>query len=469
MRILLVHPEINIKYGAYGYQSGLAALSASLKAAGYEDVHLLHLSGRYRPVLLQQAVERLRPDLVGFYTTHQQFRYVQQLLTLLPPGVFRLLGGPHPTTVPDCLQPMACLDAICLGEGDHTIVELARALAEKRDCQNISGLAWKNGATTVVNPTSPFIEDLDTLPDEDRDLFASVGTAYSGLLNISYRNSFRIGRGCPYRCSFCSNAMQAAAQMGKFVRYRSLDRILSEIETVVRTYRPETLFFQDDTFMTNLPLLNEFCDRYASRFRLPFEFLGRVDQVTEDLVARLHRAGARRVSFGIESGDEPLRREVLRKPITNEQIIRAFAICRRHGLQVEAYLIIGFPGETPAAFRRTIKLMKQVRPDLYTLAVYLPTPGTELYEMCRTQNLLRYQNLPLHAIPRREVLLVLPNFSARAIRRFLLTFPFHVYGRTSPFKAFLFSLYETGWGDRLLALLGPWRQSLRRLVLRLGF
>ena len=465
MKVLLVNPEIRIKYGTYGYQAGLAALSASLKANGFTDVRLLHLNRPTNPARFRQAVRAIGPDLIGFYTTYNQYRFIRRFVSGLSKVGYSILGGPHPTIYPKVLEETPGLDGICVGEGDETIVELAKAIRERRGHDDIAGLGFKNGAEAVFNPPRPFIEDLDRLPFEDRTVFETGRSRRAGLLEISHANSFRLGRGCPFQCTFCSNHAQSKAQPGKYVRFRSLDHIFAEIGEVTRRYQPSVLYFQDDTFMSDPGFVGRFCKRYQEEVRLPFEFFGRIELVDKDILTRIRDAGGRRVSYGIESGDEGIRREVLKKRFANASVIEAFALTKKLGIVAEAFVMVGFPEETPESFGRTADLLRKIQPDLYTLSTYFPNPGTELYDRSRREGLLRHDEVPMDVVNQRDVMLDLPGFRPRAVRAARRWFAFRVYGRTSFGKAILFLLYESWIGDRLLRWATPVRRRLRRIAL----
>ena len=468
MKVLFINPEMNIKYGAYGYQAGLAALSASCKADGVSTIGYRHLVSPFSPTMLDETIREWEPDLIGFYTPFMQYRFVHRLIATIPVQIFTILGGPHPTIFPECLELIPNLDAICIGEGDETFVELIRALSRGKTPEKIAGLAYRQGGEVIFSERRPFIENLDTLPFEDRTIFETARKRRSGLLQISHTNSFRLGRGCPYRCTFCSNSAQSKAQPGKYVRFRSLDHILEEIRTVVKRYRPEVLYFQDDTFMANEGTLIDFCARYKKEIDLPFEFFGRIDRVNDALMKQLRWAGGRRVSFGIESGDEQFREEVLGKRFSNEQVAQAFQITKKHGITAEAFVMIGLPEETRSSARKTAGLLAQIQPDLYTLSTYFPNPGTRLYEISQQKNLLRYPQVPLWVVNQRDVMLHLPYFKPAQVTSERRWFAFRVYGRTSLLKAVLFTMYETDWGEPFLNFFSFLRKPLRKLLLSLG-
>jgi radical SAM superfamily enzyme YgiQ (UPF0313 family) len=466
LRVLLVHPQIRIKYGTYGYQAGLAAISAALKREGGCEVRLLNLAHEFNPEKFRQAVLAWGPDLVGFYTTHNQYRFIRRLLDGIPKKTFTILGGPHPTIAPHCLDQTPILDAVCIGEGDRTIVDLVRALKTDRNLEKVAGIRYRQSGSISQNPPQCFIEDLNSLPYDDREVFEAGNHTAAGLLEIGHQNSFRIGRGCPFRCSFCSNASQSDAQPGTYTRFRSIDNVMGEIRQVVARYNPQVLYFQDDTFMTSRSFEKVFCERYPKEVGLPFEFFGHIEQVDEKRLQRIKNAGGRRVSYGVESGDEAVRREVLQKSFTNEDVVRAFALTKKAGIVAEAFVMAGFPGETRETFRATADLLAQIQPDVYTLSVYYPYPGTALYKRAKSEGMLRFDEIPLNIVNQRDMMLRLPGYDREAFLRDKRWFAFRVFGKTSLVKAILFSVYESSFGDRLLRWVTPVRRLLKKYLLR---
>lgn len=453
MKILLVYTEINIKFGSYGFQHGIAALSAYLKQHGYRDIEFCYVGPSYTPQPFRRALSGFRPDIIGFYTTHDQFRFVLKLLPHVSnEKTFVICGGPHATLHPDLINEHPRVNAVCIGEGENAMLELVRALESGHSVCNIPGL-WVRGPRGIVkNPTASFIRDLDALPVADRDIFCrSTPWARVGLTQISYRNSFRISRGCPFHCAFCSNHEMGRAQEGSFLRFRSLENVLREIEQVVTRFRPKEIYFEDDTFTLNESFIDEFCRQYPARVGLPFEFFAHIGPSATRILGKLRAAGGRRVSFGIESGNEAFRKNVLRKSFSNQDVVDVIAAAGRMGYKTEAFVIVGFPDENLAMFADTMKLLRQTQPDLYSLSIYFPFRGTELYRRCVDKGYVD-SDFVIHDrfVSRRDTVLRMPHFPRGQILKAVKQFGWQVYHGNSPRKAVLFRVYESPLGDFLL-------------------
>jgi len=470
MKILFVYSEIQVKFGAYGFQHGIAALSAFMKQHGHTDTRLFYADQRASLANFKHFVEEFNPDIVCFYVTHDQYRFVRTMLDdLSEHHAFTICGGPHASLAPEMIEALPRLNAVCIGEGEHALLELVTARERGDDVSGIANLWVRTPAGIVRNGTRPLIADLDSLPLVDRDLFARDLTAKGvGLTQIGYPNSIRISRGCPFGCTFCSNRDLSQKQAGTYLRFRSLEHVLREIESVVQRYAPREMYFEDDTFTLVSSFIDDFCREYQQRVGLPFEFFCRIGEDSVEVLGKLHAAGGRRVSFGIESGNEELRRDVLHKNFTNQQVHDVFHAAHEMGLHAEAFVMAGLPGETPEMLRDTVKLLRDVQPDLYSVSIYFPFKGTELYRQCIEKGYISPDfELDDNFVSRRDSVLSMPQFSRKQILSAVRTFGWNIYKGKDWRKAFLFLVYESGpIGDWLLRFSAPLRRRLRRFVIQ---
>ncbi|MDD5613688.1 MAG: radical SAM protein [Candidatus Omnitrophica bacterium] len=468
MKILFVFTEISVKFGIYGFQHGIAAISAYLKSLGYNDIRLCCISPRFTAYRFRKILSNFQPNIIGFYTTCDQFRFIKKLLQEInDPSIFTICGGPHATLNPEIIYESSRLNAVCIGEGEQPFLELLKTLERKEKPLYIKNLWIRNKDEIIKNKTRPFMENINELPFVDRDLFVQNKIWNRiGLTQISYKNSFRISRGCPYQCSFCSNKQIAAAQPGCFLRFRSTDNVLAEIETIVKMFSPPEIYFEDDTFTINEIFIDEFCKKYPHRIGLPFEFFAHINNSTIGILEKIRKAGGRRVSFGIESGNEELRKNILGKTFYNKEIVQVFKEAKRMGYCTEAFVMIGLPGETPEYFNDTIRLLKTIQPDLYSLSAYFPFQGTDLYKYCIDKNyILPNFKIPDKFVSRRDTLLTMPCFSRNKILGCVRAFGWEIYKNHSFKKALLFRVYESRFGDLFLRYAVFYKKLLRKLII----
>ena len=462
MKVLFVFTELQQKFGALRSQHGIASMSAVLKQNGYRDIGLAYFSGEIDLERWRRDLDSFKPDVVGFYSTAEQYHFVKRLIEATPRPAFTICGGPHPTCFPQCMENVPRLDAVCVGEGEYPMLELVQALDQGRDPSSIRGLWVRRNGDIVRNLTRPFIANLDELPYEDRALFGTqeaIDQYGLGQLRIM------ASRGCPYVCTYCSNHRQSKTQEGRYVRFRSADHVLGELREARAAYRFEEVFFDDDIFMMNRKVVNEFCARYPKEIGKPFVFCGRVEMCNPEILKQLKDAGGRRIDFGIESGNEELRRFILKRKMTNAQILEATRMAKAAGLQVKTLNMVGLPEETPAKFTDTVELNRQINPEVASIGVFYPYPGTDLYDHCLEKGYLHPdESLPENYVSLLDSILDLPGFARRQISRCLRWFGLRVYWRQSPVKALGYTAIYSKHGEFFLEISKRFRKLLRRIM-----
>jgi anaerobic magnesium-protoporphyrin IX monomethyl ester cyclase len=413
MKVCLVYPDIGgvEHYGARKYYHGLGYLSSVLKQAGHETA-LMYL--RREPVRddFMQQVTTIAPSLVAFSSTTHQYPYVVRCARWIKesmPGLPIIVGGSHPTLAPEQALDSPDIDLVCIGEGEYPLLDLASALEEGRDASAIPNLWLRRNGRLIRNPLRPLLADLDELPFPDRELFdfRAILAANDGWVDMM------AGRGCPYGCSYCCNPAlrEKFKGLGKYVRFRSVDNVLAEIRSLASKYTIKTLNFQDDVFTLDRDWALQFSRAYGKEFEFPFWINTRVERIhDEELVAALAHAGCRGVRIGIESGNEDLRTEILKRRMSNDEIRHAFALARKYGLDTYTCNMMGIPGETADMIEETITLNRELEPTDLQFSVFYPYPMTELYDLSvRNGYLIEGQSLPSYYA--RKSVLRLPTLS----------------------------------------------------------
>ncbi len=463
MKILFVYNDVNVKGGARSYHFGVAILSAVLKRKGH-DVRLFYDYDRFDETSFMSRVREFDPPLIGFTTDASQYVYMQEMIRDLRAGGYRgfiIAGGPHPSLYPATLEETEGLDAICIGEGEGALAELAEKLEKGEDISGIPNLWVKTPGGIARNPPRPFLQDLDALPFGDREIFD-----YQKVIDSDFdRAIFMFSRGCPFNCTYCGSPAMGKLQTGRYVRFRSVDNGLDEVAAVLSRYRAKSLFFADDVFTMERDYVFEFARKYRERFAVPFEITTRVESSTYEMFQALKEAGCWRVAIGIEAGDETFRRERLNRKMSNEQIKRAFAAARRAGILTKSYNIVGFPFETRQLFEATVDLNADINPDTHVCYIFNPYPGTRLYEQAIEQGWLDRDFIKRKWIHRTDTPLHMPQFTREEILAAFRTFSYKVYRRNSLFKALAYKAYYSRFGEKLIRLLGPLKKTLQRWVM----
>ena len=418
MRILFVYPDVGgaEQYGTRKYYHGVGYLSSVLRQAGHETTLVYLQSAPSRESFLSE-VETAHPDLVAFSSTTHQHRFVEQCARWLReerPELPLLSGGIHPTLVPEQVIASDVFDFVCVGEGEHALLDLANALGNGKSATRIPNI-WAVDAESgrvIRNPLRPILTNLDMLPLPDRDLFgfADILANNGGVVDMM------AGRGCPYNCSYCCNhALKACYKgLGRYVRFRGVSNVLAEIRQLAERYHIKTLNFQDDTFSLNRHWVTEFCRAYGTEHTFPFWINTRVEHLDEDLIRDLAQAGCQRVRIGIESGNEELRKTILKRLMSNDDFRRAFRLLHKHGIETYTCNMIGIPGETPEMIQETIDLNRELAPTRFQFSVFYPYPMTELYDISVREGLLP-EHKDLSGYYGRESVLDLPALSAKEL------------------------------------------------------
>lgn len=334
-----------------------------------------------------RTLKEYNPDLVCFTVITGSHLWVYDLIKKikkdLPNSLF-VMGGPHPTFFPESIEKCAA-DIICIGEGEGAILDLANNFSNKENIKTIKNLQVKEKNEIFKNEVRPLIERLDSIPFPDRSVYYKYP-----ILRDAERKIFFTSRGCPYNCSFCFNHKYRKIYdgKGKYIRTRSADNIIWEILEVKNKYGLKMVLFQDDTFILNKNWLRDFLKKYKEKIGLPFICAVRADLTDEETVGWLKEAGCVGVLFGIESGDEQIRNEILRKNLKDEEIINAAGLYKKYKIKFKTTNILGLPNEDLKDAFKTVELNIKIKTDLPWVSIFIPYPGTDIAETMREQKMI---------------------------------------------------------------------------------
>ncbi|MGE5279746.1 MAG: B12-binding domain-containing radical SAM protein [Deltaproteobacteria bacterium] len=407
MRVVLVDLNSSFYDRHWAY-----ALTATLRRRGVKDVHYLELAPKPRSV---KALAALKPGLVLYSAFSYSVPDVIAFDACLKSAhaCTSVLGGPGPT-FGEIDIARTTLDALCFGEGET-------ALGDYLDSGLRSGRNIVTKEDPVVTP-APLI-DLAAEPMPDR----SIVYGADRLLARTPNKAFMTGRGCPYSCTYCFNHA-FNGMFGLKLRKRSVDQVIEEICCVRDRYRLDFVSFQDDTFCIDKTWLVDFAEKYPRRVGLPFACNVRPNLVDEDVVRMLKTAGVRALSWSVESGNDTVRNEVLRRGVSKEQMDRAASLFRRYRIPYRLANVIGIPGETAEQVAETVDYNVRLGSAFATANIFTPYPRLEL-----TQYAVRHGYLDparLERLPRNffvgSVLNVSRRFDAYLVKTYCLL-PFFVW------------------------------------------
>ena len=367
---------------------GLPYLAAVLEEAGFEaKIFDLYPSSPDTddPTVLDQrlaeAIAQEQPTIVGM-TIHTP-AYVERarlakLIRVRLPHALLVAGGHHPSAEPRHLLQNSDFDVCVIGEGEETLREIARCVAkDKRErtgdwLRNIRGVVYKQEGQIVRTPSRPPVPNLDSLPFPAHHLLGlenyaphpNVGIKSTGMLTY---------RGCPMRCAYCLNPQ------GRRVRKRSAVKVVDEMARVVEEFGVRGFDLYDNLFGLDRKHALAVCEEIIRRgLEVMWVCWTAGDLVDGELAERMRAAGCVRVGFGADSGDDAVLVKA-RRGFTTAQHQAGIHALRATGLKVEAFFMVGLPGESEESIRRTVEFAKGCGADEICLSVHRPYPGTAVW------------------------------------------------------------------------------------------
>ncbi|MBF0331217.1 MAG: B12-binding domain-containing radical SAM protein [Candidatus Omnitrophica bacterium] len=369
---------MKIGFVAWRFESlGLQYLSACLKQRGHSvrlyfdpslfyDDHFffskrLHKVFDVRDRIVQEIVDEA-PDLLCFSVLAGNYAWACQIAADVKrqKNIPIIFGGIHPTSVPDVVINKDFVDYVCVGEGEAPLAELVSALERKVSPQGIANIWFKENGKVISNPVRPLVQDLDSLPLPDKDLFYRECPHIVNSVYVTMAS-----RGCYYSCAYCCNDVLAHLYPGckGQVRVRSVDQLIKELKIAREKYNPRWIYFNDDIFPCTPLWLEEFCSRYKDEIGLPFGINSHVRLINQRYVSLIARAGGASVDMGIQSCDANVREKMLHRSMDNDQIEDAIKLLKSYRLYVYIDLMLGLSQEIDDGVDRTISSLRRWRPD----------------------------------------------------------------------------------------------------------
>ena len=343
-----------------------------------------------------RRVFALKPDLVAVscYTPNwgPLDAYLRALKQALPEAPI-LVGGYQATIDPIETIRHPAVDYACMGDGEIPLVRLISRLQEGRE-GTISGIFEKKPDGGVIRTEPVLTENLAETPFPDYGLFERKGSLNGlNLSNFSRPDLFILpvmsGRGCPYRCAYCSNysIQKLYPDSGRFLRKYDASSLVESLGNLKDRYGVQFFEFWDELFIFNSLFIKEFFELYRREIRLPFSFMARVEKMDEVFCKTAAEAGCAVIWFGVECGNEDYRHRILNRGMTNRQILTAAGNARKFGIQRLTLNMVGMPFETEANMLETLALNRAIDPEFFAFFVYLPLKGTRLYDVVQESDL----------------------------------------------------------------------------------
>ncbi|MDY6964996.1 MAG: radical SAM protein [Halobacteriota archaeon] len=381
MKVLLVQPY-NLDYTRETKVPtpapfALICLASVLRENGH-DVYIFDRNLSDRP--FEKEIKKIWPDMVGITSftgpmilDALEAAKVARETTVNAPIVW---GGIHPSMLPIQTIEDPYVDIVAVGEGEYTILELADAIEREKPLDGIKGIIYKENGTIHRNPPRQFMRDLDELPMPAWDLI--------DLRKYSSLHMFT-SRGCPHNCAFCYN--------NEFYRClwrgRSSDKVIEEISYLKSKYKTRWFVFGDDNFTCNKKRLREICNKLiVEDLDIQWRCESRVDYVNREILGLMKKAGCHVIYFGVESGSQRIL-DMIDKGITLSKVRDSLNLCSELGIASSAAFLIGLPTETEEDLAMTKRFSMELPLWGITVKIYVPYPGTDLYDLCVSQGLYK--------------------------------------------------------------------------------
>lgn len=314
-----------------------------------------------------QKIKDEKPDLVAYgggTGEHRFYTDFNKNLKNVYPDQLTLIGGPHATYFPE-VREEGNFDYLIRGEAENTLKEFIYYRPKER----------------IIQP-GKLVENLDDLPFPDRELF--FDNPECNETSKSGSKHFMISRGCPYQCTYCFNSSAKEMYKGqKRIRKHSVDYVIQEVKQIKDKYGLEAIKFYDDVFTTkNTTWLEEFIPKFRKEIDVPFFTMMRFDMLTEKNVRLLKEAGCRALQCSIESTNDRIRNDILKRNMSKKDMERGIRLCQEQDITIVPNIMLGLPTSTLEDDLEGIDFVIKNNIGYCDFPIYQPYPRTELGQFC---------------------------------------------------------------------------------------
>lgn len=341
---------------------------------------------------LLAEVDKFSPHIVGITcptAAYYNIRKICKDLREKDKDLKILLGGSHPTALPeDTLRETGC-DAVVIGEGEVTTVELIEAWEQGKTLAHVPGVAYLESGTgeMVLTGKRQYIKDLDTVPFPAKDLLPIHKYFLPPTKRIKSERATNMvtSRGCPFNCHFC----MAKTMWTRGTRLRSVENVLQEIRINVEEYKLTEFSFHDELFTLKRDRVMAICKGILDAgWDMSWVCMARVESVDLELMRMMKKAGCGKIGFGFESGSARMLKR-MNKQARMEDAFKAAALCKEAGIEVNGTFILGYPGEDKESIEETIRFAKKIDCDTAAFFIAIPYPGTDLWHEALKEGYLK--------------------------------------------------------------------------------
>ena len=345
---------------------------------------------------IKERIKSFSPKIVGIScqsTLHAKDAHeIARLTKEVDKNIWVVMGGAHPSAVPEDVLKDKNIDLVVRGEGEITFWELVKNYPKINNWSEIKGISWRKNNKIIHNTPREYIKDLDFLPFPARHLLPMETYFREAREGISYSLKNRVvtmisSRGCPGNCIYCA----VRTVWGRCWRGRSPENVVDEIELLIRDYGAEEVHFLDDSISVDKKRLEGICDKIIQRgLKIKWTTPNGIAVwlLDKDLLLKMKKSGCYRLTFGLESGNKEILSEFIGKNYDYKRVREIIRFASKIGLWTIGTFIIGFPYETREQIEDTISFAILTDLDFATFYIANPFPGTRMYEIYKKEKLL---------------------------------------------------------------------------------
>lgn len=389
-KVLLVNPAIDKekKYGRLANMLltpsvplSIVFLGSHLEQQGYEVRIFDEQIEWLKESQMQQIVNEFQPGVIGFTCTTPGMARSHEIATdikKINPEIKVVMGNIHPTVLPEETLKNPDVDLVVRGEGEFTFLEYLQAIERHGDLSKIAGISYRLNGSFHHTANRNYQKDLDLFPPINWKLLTDFNDSYSIEWVLT-------SRGCPYKCIFCS----ARSVSGFKYRFNGPQRVIHEVDTVIKNFGKKFFSFADDNFVVKKERTREICKLLMERgYHKEIKWLcqTRADAVDEFILELMREAGCEYISFGIETGTQRLL-DLIGKSLKIETVEKAVNMAHAVGMKTRGSFMLGLPTETAKDSLATIEFARRLPLDIAKFNLAVPYPGTELLNVAVAEGL----------------------------------------------------------------------------------
>ena len=388
--VLLINPPMTLaerygkemqRFGAVSEPLGIAYIAGYLES---RDIPVRVIDAQAIAMGIDDIVKNIidhGDEIIGITVLTPAFSVVSALCKRIKKafgGCTIVLGGAHCSSLPErTLEEIPEADIVCIGEGEICMAEISESI-DHEGLNQIKGICYRDDHKIIKTEVRPAVRNLDLIPPPARHLLPmdKYHLTASRVSKTAFCPTIIVARGCPFSCTYCSRTF------GKTFRSHSVDRIISEINSLIETYHVDQVNIEADTLTVSKKFIRSLCTALIEQKiseKISWTCESRIDTVDEEILRLMKRAGCWQISYGVETGTQRLL-DLINKSITIQRVEEVFALTKQIGITIRGFFMLGLPTETRADSLATIAFAKKLDPFWAQFTITVPYPGTKMFE-----------------------------------------------------------------------------------------